>query len=98
MYSVIEIEGMLETKIVYVSKLFYISRNNTQYMPGTANTGWFGTGTTTNTYRRDPSPPSSSTYTSSGKIDNHLKFSFYRKTTLSFFLSYRFWWNYSSLR
>jgi hypothetical protein len=41
-------------------------------MPGTANTGWFGTGTTTNTYRRDPSPPSSSggTHTSTGKTSN----------------------------
>jgi hypothetical protein len=56
----------------------YFSRPNTQYMPGTANTGWFGTGTTTNTYRRDTSPPSSSsggTHTSTGKISDRV-FSF----------------------
>jgi hypothetical protein len=52
----------------------YFSRPDTQNMPGTANTGWFGTGTTTNTHRRNPSPPSSSssggTHTSTGKIFN----------------------------
>ena len=38
-------------------------------MPGTANTGWFGTGTTTDTYRRDTSPVSSGgSHTSSGRI------------------------------
>jgi hypothetical protein len=49
----------------------YFSRPNTQYMPGTANTGWFGGGATTtgDTYRRSPSSSSSGgTHTSSGKL------------------------------
>ncbi|CAF1019005.1 unnamed protein product [Adineta steineri] len=40
--------------------------NNNQYMPNTANTGWFGGGTTTNTNRHSPSPSSGGTHTSSG--------------------------------
>ncbi|CAF1209062.1 unnamed protein product [Rotaria sordida] len=43
-------------------------RPNNQYMPGTANTGWFGTGTTTTTDTHHSSPSSSSndTHTSTG--------------------------------
>jgi hypothetical protein len=48
----------------------YYSRANTQYMPGTANTGWFGTGgTTTDTHRGSPSPSSGGSHTSTGKIN-----------------------------
>ena len=56
--------------------MIYSFRANNQYMPGTANTGWFGTGTTTNTdtYRRSPSPSSGGTHTSTGKI---IKFVFF---------------------
>ena len=40
-----------------------------QYMPGTANTGWFGTGATTDTYQPSPSPSSGGSHTSTGKIN-----------------------------
>ncbi|CAF2512138.1 unnamed protein product [Rotaria sp. Silwood2] len=44
-------------------------QRDNQYMPGTANTGWFGTGTTrttTDTFGSSPSSSSSSSHTSTG--------------------------------
>nr|ACD37556.1 7TM protein 66 [Adineta vaga] len=42
-------------------------RTNNQYTAGTANTGWFGTGTTnTDAYRRNPSPSTGGSHTSTG--------------------------------
>lgn len=77
---------------ICISSINYSYRPDTQYMPGTANTGWFGGGTTT--HRNNSSSSSSnSTYTSSGEFMMLNRFLF----TIKYFHFHRIRWHFSSI-
>jgi hypothetical protein len=86
------IDGKFYILSIQISSKMFFPRPETQYMPGTANTGgWFGTGTTTTTRRSPPSSSSSGdTHTSTGKISNLVFLLLINSFS-------RFWWNNSSI-